>query len=439
MGKAQLAVSGGGNVSSNAQIYINENETNEIKIGDKLELTGTFLEKNFTVYTTNDSSPKFVEKIDEYRILYLHCIGDYGNLYACVITLNSDNSDILSISAQTQLGFYGLGRSAYGPYQLLKLSSNLFIFISTAYSTSADSKYPYIGIIRITDNNVITGKQISATNFQKLADIYTTNAGCIKISDTVFAMIFKGYSTNTSHIIYITVNDDNSLTYSSNKVLYNQIFDGIGSDNYYGKNFEINEHYVCIVEKTAIRIIYIDKNNINLAVQKSILTFSNKIVRNIILSPSKNYLYIIIDADDNFSSNLSLIEVNIEDLNNPIISFQKSIENIPFYYLFCLKDKTLFSFNDSKISFISIEDENSSHINQSIVNTTSSKGNVMANCICVLNINERLGYGALVLNGSASDTYANIVYFGTIKKMRDQMDAIALSKGLATELIKVFI
>ena len=43
----------------------------------------------------------------------------------------------------------------------------------------------------------------------------------------------------------------------------------------------------------------------------------------------------------------------------------------------------------------------------------------MANCICVLNINERLGYGALVLNGSASDTYANIVYFGTIKKMRD--------------------
>ena len=123
-----IKMGGGISIPSKEKFYINKNIDESIKVGDPIQFTGDYIEKNRTVYTSNDNTIHGIFKITEHKYFYMHVIGDYNSIYGCIINTNSDNTDFSGTGTsplpQTQLKFQG-----YYWNKVVVLSANLIVVI----------------------------------------------------------------------------------------------------------------------------------------------------------------------------------------------------------------------------------------------------------------------------------------------------------------------
>lgn len=461
-----IKMGGGISIPSKEKFYINKNIDASIKTGDFIQFTGDYIEKKAPVYSANDGIPPLgLYKLSDHRYFYLHTVGDYGYVYGAVLTTNSDNTDFDWGSSYLPNTRIPIIKTSNPCFASVVLSSNLIINISTEYTTKL-----VITIIRISDTNAITAKAIDVTT--TLTDVSFNNMICIpvKINSNSFYLIYANKNTPTLLCVRkIIVNENDTLTYdntiknlSTNQNLINQftIYDVVDDVvSLVTQNIAGGETHTGIV-----RLDLDDINNSTLSNTIKINTiessFSYSIVYDILISPTKNTLYVRAIEPITINSSTThiyLVKVDISNKNS-ISMLTRKIFNVN-------EDcgRLIKVFDDNNVlavmgnipgqnsafryfSYIFTSKDNRFHMSLRTVKITNSYANTGAdykNLFCEMPANPTRGVVFLslfyIVDSGNYSTFADISESYTVKKFEDYLDGIALTPGTSGKQIKVLV
>ena len=455
-----IKMGGGISIPSKEKFYINKNIDESIKVGDPIQFTGDYIEKTKPVYTGNDNTIYGIFKITEHKYFYMHVIGDYKSIYGCIINTNSDNTDF-SWAGTSSLPQTQLQLQDYYWNKVVVLSANLIVVI-----LKVDSTVLQIAIIRISDSDAITSTIINVTS--NLSDVAFDHhiAIPVKINSNSFYLIYANKSTPTSlYVRKITVNSDNTLTYSNviKNLSTNQL---VLNEN---TKYDVVDNILALATNNTDGtryggVIQLDLSNINNC------TFSNQVkinivdnsvssalISNVLLSPTKNTVIIngsqyeegssykqhqyLAKLDITNKTTIAMVMYKLfDDTTESLGQIIKVLDNA----MILISGVSSGNIGLRYFSYGFITKNNKFHKHKNAVNVYNTNANTYTAygeyfCEMPANANRGAVFIALwrITDSGNYSTYADIAEGFTIKSMEDAFDGVALTPGTSGKQIKV--
>nr|DAF09622.1 MAG TPA: hypothetical protein [Caudoviricetes sp.] len=455
-----IKMGGGISIPSKEKFYINKNIDESIKVGDPIQFTGDYKEKSKIVYTTNDNTVHGIFRLTEHKYFYMHVIGGYNSVYGCILNTNSDNTDFswtgTSSLPQTQLQIYGGYWS-----RVSVLSANLIVIIA-----KNSSNVLQIAIVKISNSDAITSTVIDVTS--NLSDVAFDKhiAIPVKIDSNSFYLIYANKSTPTSlYVRKITVNSDNTLTYSSviknlstNQLVLNQFtkYDVVDNILALATNNTDGTHYGGVIQLDLSNI-----NNCTLSNQVKINTVDTVVyseqISAVLLSPTKNTVIINgsqYEEGSSYKQHQYLAKLDITNKTTIAMVMRKLFDDTTesLGQIIKVLDNAMILISGVSsgnlglryFSYGFITKNNKFHKHKNAVNVYNTNANTYTAygeyfCEMPANANRGAVFLALWRKEDSGDysTYADIAEGFTIKSMEDAFDGVALTPGTSGKQIKV--
>ena len=390
----------------------------------------------------------------------MHGIGSQNSVYGCILNTNSDNTDFswtgTSSLPQTQL-------QIYSPYwnRVSVLSANLIVIIA-----KNSSNVLQIAIVKISNSDAITSTVINVTS--NLSDVAFDKhiAIPVKIDSNSFYLIYANKSTPTSlYVRKITVNSDNTLTYSSviknlstNQLVLNQYtkYDVVDNILALATNNTDGKHYGGVIQLDLSNI-----NNCTLSNQVKINTVDTAVyseqISAVLLSPTKNTVIIegsqykdsssykqhqyLVKLDITNKTTIAMVMCKLfDDTTESLGQIIKVLDNA----MILISGVSSGNLGFRYFSYGFITKNNKFHKHKNAVNVYNTNANTYTAyreyfCEMPANANRGAVFLALWRKADSGDytTYADIAEGFTIKSMEDAFDGVALTPGTSGKQIKV--